>query len=167
MQRSSLPPTSSKHKRTISIIVLNPGVKEMLLNDTKDSEKVGMLIVAFPPGAATCPIVYGSSKFSLIHAIVGELMLDIYTLSLSSSWTSDGTLTTLMSRVPARGIVFLEDLDAAFTRSATRDSDSMGTPGADQNEPRDVTEPPEPRREPERHRRALGPAQRAGRRYRL
>jgi len=35
--------TDSRHKRPISSIVLNPGVKEMLLNDTKDflkSEKV-------------------------------------------------------------------------------------------------------------------------------
>jgi len=55
----------------------------------------------------------------------GELMLDIYVVSLSSSWISDSTLTTLMGRVPARCIVLLEDLDAAFTRSvARRDKDS-------------------------------------------
>jgi mitochondrial chaperone BCS1 len=72
--------------------------------------------------------VPGSGKSSLIHAIAGELMLDIYTLSLSSSWISDSTLTTLMSRVPARCIVLLEDLDAAFTRSVTRDQGSNGTP---------------------------------------
>lgn len=60
-------------------------------------------------------------------------MLDIYTLSLSSSWISDGTLTTLMSRVPARCIVLLEDLDAAFTRSVTRDQDSNGAPGGSGN----------------------------------
>lgn len=55
-------------------------------------------------------------------------MLDIYTLSLSSSWISDSTLTTLMGRVPARCIVLLEDLDAAFTRSVTRDNGSNGSP---------------------------------------
>lgn len=71
-------------------------------------------------------------------------MLDIYTLSLSSSWISDSTLTTLMGRVPARCIVLLEDLDAAFTRSVTRDNGSNGTPdsnngggssGSDDNQP--------------------------------
>ncbi|KZP19917.1 hypothetical protein FIBSPDRAFT_1023946 [Athelia psychrophila] len=125
--------TDSRHKRPLSSIVLNPGVKEMLLNDTKDflkSEKWyadrgipfrrGYLLHVLP-----------------IHAIAGELMLDIYTLSLLSSWISDGILTILMSRVPARCIVLLEDLDAAFTRSVTRDSDSTGTPSGGKNKDRD------------------------------
>ncbi|KAI1794251.1 P-loop containing nucleoside triphosphate hydrolase protein [Ganoderma leucocontextum] len=117
--------TDSRHKRPMSSIVLNPGVKEMLLADTKDflkSEKWyadrgipfrrGYLLYGVP----------GSGKSSLIHAIAGELMLDIYVVSLSSSWINDSTLTTLMGRVPARCIVLLEDLDAAFTRSTSRDT---------------------------------------------
>lgn len=32
------------------------------------------------------PQVPGSGKSSLIHAIAGELALDIYVVSLSSSW---------------------------------------------------------------------------------
>lgn len=124
--------TDSRHKRPMSSIVLNPGVKEMLLDDTRDflkSEKWyadrgipfrrGYLLYGVP----------GSGKSSLIHAIAGELMLDIYVVSLSSSWINDSTLTTLMGRVPARCIVLLEDLDAAFTRSVTRDSSSDGSPG--------------------------------------
>lgn len=50
-------------------------------------------------------------------------MLDIYVVSLSSSWINDSTLTTLMGRVPSRCIVLLEDLDAAFTRSVSRSKD--------------------------------------------
>ena len=42
---------------------------------------------------------------------------------------NDSTLTTLMGRVPARCIVLLEDLDAAFTRSTSRDGTSTGAPG--------------------------------------
>ena len=72
--------------------------------------------------------VPGSGKSSLIHAIAGELMLDIYVVSLSSSWINDSTLTTLMGRVPARCIVLLEDLDAAFTRSTSRDVNATGNP---------------------------------------
>ncbi|KAG5647188.1 hypothetical protein DXG03_001147 [Asterophora parasitica] len=116
--------TDSRHKRPMGSIVLNPGVKEMLLNDTKDflkSEKWyadrgipfrrGYLLHGVP----------GSGKSSLIHAIAGQLMLDIYVVSLSASWISDSTLTTLMGRVPARCILLLEDLDAAFVRSSTRE----------------------------------------------
>ncbi|KAF8262603.1 P-loop containing nucleoside triphosphate hydrolase protein [Lactarius quietus] len=118
--------TDSRHKRPLSSIVLNRGVKEMLVSDAKDflkSEKWyadrgipfrrGYLLYGVP----------GSGKSSLIHALAGELMLDIYVVSLSSSWINDSTLTTLMGRVPSRCIVLLEDLDAAFTRSVTRSKD--------------------------------------------
>ncbi|TFY65257.1 hypothetical protein EVJ58_g2087 [Rhodofomes roseus] len=133
--------TDSRHKRPMSSIVLNQGVKEMLLADTKDflkSEKWyadrgipfrrGYLLYGVP----------GSGKSSLIHAIAGELMLDIYVVSLSSSWINDSTLTTLMGRVPARCIVLLEDLDAAFTRSTSRDDASTGNP---EGEKSTTTEP--------------------------
>lgn len=67
-------------------------------------------------------------------------MLDIYVVSLSSSWINDSTLTTLMGRVPARCIVLLEDLDAAFTRSTSRDDSSTGAPGSnDNNEQNEAT----------------------------
>ncbi|KAF8913569.1 hypothetical protein CPB85DRAFT_555497 [Mucidula mucida] len=115
--------TDSRHKRPMSSIVLNPGVKEMLLRDTRDflaSEtwyasrgipfRRGYLLHGVP----------GSGKSSLIHALAGELMLDIYVVSLSSSWISDSTLMALMGRVPSRCIVLLEDLDAAFRRSIGR-----------------------------------------------
>ncbi|KAJ3573153.1 hypothetical protein NP233_g2617 [Leucocoprinus birnbaumii] len=120
--------TDSRHKRPMASIVLNPGVKEMLLEDTKDflrSEKWyadrgipfrrGYLLHGVP----------GSGKSSLIHALAGALQLDIYVVSLSASWISDSTLTTLMGRVPARCVVLLEDLDAAFTRSTSRDGSNM------------------------------------------
>jgi len=80
----------------------------------------------------------------LIHATAGELMLDIYVVSLSSSWISDSTLTTLMGRVPARCIVLFEDLDAAFTRSVTRDKSSNGTPDSSSNNSEENNSPEQP-----------------------
>ncbi|KAF9241862.1 hypothetical protein BU15DRAFT_87086 [Melanogaster broomeanus] len=148
--------TDSRHKRPMSSIVLNPGVKEMLLNDTRDflkSEKWyadrgipfrrGYLLHGVP----------GSGKSSLIHAIAGELMLDIYVVSLSSSWISDSTLTTLMGRVPARCIVLLEDLDAAFTRSVTRDKSSSGNPDSGNNNGEETPASEQPSVSSSRHRR--------------
>ena len=45
-----------------------------------------------------------------------------------------------MGRVPARCIVLLEDLDAAFTRSTNRDGSSTGNPeGKAEEKPADQT----------------------------
>lgn len=52
---------------------------------------------------------------------------------LSFNRINDSTLNTLMGRVPARCILLLEDLDAAFTRSVTRDANSTGLPTANKN----------------------------------
>ncbi|KAK0237257.1 hypothetical protein EDD85DRAFT_771030 [Armillaria nabsnona] len=129
--------TDSRHKRPMGSIVLNPGVKEMLLGDTRDFLKSEQWYadrgIPFRRGYLLHGVP-GSGKSSLIHAIAGELMLDIYVVSLSSSWISDSTLTTLMGRVPSRCILLLEDLDAAFTRSVSRDKNSSGNPDGNNNE---------------------------------
>jgi len=70
--------------------------------------------------------VPGSGKSSLIHALAGQLQLDIYVVSLSASWISDNTLTALMGRVPARCVLLLEDLDAAFVRTTNREDEFGG-----------------------------------------
>jgi len=140
--------TDSRHKRPMASIVLNPGVKEMLLDDARDflkSEKVQLRLCSTPPPPLLINLlllpqwyadrgipfrrgyllhgVPGSGKSSLIHALAGQLQLDIYVVSLSASWISDNTLTALMGRVPARCVLLLEDLDAAFVRSTNREDD--------------------------------------------
>ncbi|KZT21011.1 P-loop containing nucleoside triphosphate hydrolase protein [Neolentinus lepideus HHB14362 ss-1] len=113
----------ARQKRPMSSIVLEPGVKEFLQSEEWYAERGipfrrGYLLYGVP----------GSGKTSLIHSLAGELGLDIYVVSLSSKGMSDNTLANLMGNVPSRCILLLEDLDAAFTRSVSRDSGSTGAP---------------------------------------
>ncbi|KIY62183.1 P-loop containing nucleoside triphosphate hydrolase protein [Cylindrobasidium torrendii FP15055 ss-10] len=121
----------ARQKRPMSSIVLQPGVKEMLLADCKDflqsEEWYADRGIPFRRGYLLHGVP-GSGKTSLIHSLAGELGLDIYVVSLSGKGMSDNTLTTLMGHVPSRCILLLEDLDAAFTRGISRDASSNGTP---------------------------------------
>jgi mitochondrial chaperone BCS1 len=66
-----------------------------------------------------CP---GSGKTSLVHAIAGELNLDIYVINLSKWGLDDSGLTELISDLPARSIALIEEIDAAFLRGVSRDA---------------------------------------------
>lgn len=56
----------------------------------------------------------GTGKTSFILAIAGKLNLNICPLNLTDSSIDDDTLCTLLSNLPKRSCVLLEDVDAIF-----------------------------------------------------
>jgi len=114
-------------KRTKGSIILPANVREMSLADCNrflSSEgwytergipyRRGYLFHGVP----------GSGKTSLIQYLAGELGLDIYSIPLS--WMNDSTLVALVSYLPPRCILLLEDVDAAFIRPGRRDASTVG-----------------------------------------
>jgi mitochondrial chaperone BCS1 len=68
----------------------------------------------------------GSGKTSLARSLSHELGLTLFVLDLSSSRTSDQQLFSLLSQVPPRSMVLVEDVDRTHlmaTRSATAEVD--------------------------------------------
>lgn len=64
----------------------------------------------------------GSGKTSLICALSGYFKMNLYILSLSSERMSDDNLSMLLSRVPPKSLVLLEDVDSAFVKREKSDS---------------------------------------------
>ena len=63
----------------------------------------------------------GSGKTSLIQSIAGELNLDVYVISLSRAGLDDNSLQELISDLPEHCIALMEDIDAAFHHTLSRD----------------------------------------------
>eukprot|EP00775_Hariotina_reticulata_P013700 gene13700-13822_t len=112
----------SRPIRPLSSVVLPEGQAEALLADCQeflDSEqwyahhgipyRRGYLLYG-PPG---------TGKTSLVMALAGSLLLEIYVVTLSSPSMTDEGLRHLLNSAGARSILLLEDVDAAFVdRSA-------------------------------------------------
>lgn len=130
--------SASRSKRPMSSIVLDPEIKDMIMEDAKDfmsSEtwyadrgipfRRGYLLYGAP----------GSGKTSLIHALAGELKLDVYVISLSRRGFDDAKLNEMISDLPPRAIALIEDIDASFTTAVgvrgSNSASSVGSGGED------------------------------------
>ena len=118
--------------RSLSTIYLEDKVKKDLLDDLDrflTSEKFyrdnglnfqrGYLLYG-PPG---------TGKTSLILALAARMQCSVFLLNLSDNRLDDTKLQHLMTKLPRRGIILLEDIDAAFneTRKNSDDSSSKVT----------------------------------------
>ncbi|KAH9832616.1 P-loop containing nucleoside triphosphate hydrolase protein [Rhodofomes roseus] len=121
---------NSMPKRPIESIILDAGVKELLINDTRNflasKEWYRRRGIPFRRGYLLHGAP-GSGKSSIIHSIAGDLGLDVYVLTLSRTGLDDTGLNELLSDLPERCITLLEDVDVAFKGGMARRSLSKGS----------------------------------------
>ncbi|KAL9130415.1 MAG: hypothetical protein Q9217_001382 [Psora testacea] len=121
-----------RRKRPIDSVILDKGVKERILDDVKGFLGSGKwyydrgipyrrgYLFHGPPG---------SGKSSFIQALAGELDYNIAMLNLSERGLTDDRLNYLLTIIPRRTLVLLEDADAAFSNRRTQ-TDADGYRGA-------------------------------------
>lgn len=120
-----------KRKRPLDSVVLEEGVKERIVEDVRTFLEArdwyldrgipyrrGYLLYG-PPG---------TGKSSFIQALAGELDFNIAMLNVSERGLTDDRLAHLLSIIPKRTVVLLEDADAAFVNR--QQSDEHGYRGA-------------------------------------
>jgi chaperone BCS1 len=115
-----------RRKRPLDSIILDEGIKERIVADVKDfigthkwyidrgiPYRRGYLLYG-PPG---------SGKSSFIQSLAGELDYGVALVNLSERGLTDDKLIHLLTKVPPRTLLLLEDADAAFNRRRQTDSD--------------------------------------------
>jgi len=105
------------NNRKLASIVLKAGQTESILADLSrffaSRDRYETLGIPWRRGY----LLYGSpgtGKTSLVTAIASELSLNVCSVSLASSGLNDDRVNALLSSVPPRSIILIEDIDSFF-----------------------------------------------------
>jgi chaperone BCS1 len=106
-----------KRKRPLESVVLERGVKERIVDDVEAflAARTWYLDRGIPYRRGY--LLYGppgTGKSSFIQALAGHLDFNIAILNVSERGLTDDRLNHLLTKVPRRTIVLLEDVDVAF-----------------------------------------------------
>jgi chaperone BCS1 len=120
-----------KRKRPLESVVLEEGVKERITEDVQAflEARTWYLDRGIPYRRGY--LLYGppgTGKSSFIQALAGELDFNIAILNVSERGLTDDRLNHLLTKVPQRTIVLLEDADAAFINRRSNDTDGYSGP---------------------------------------
>ncbi|RPA83341.1 hypothetical protein BJ508DRAFT_413540 [Ascobolus immersus RN42] len=121
-----------RRKRTVESVVLDKGVKEKIVEDVSNFLKSGSWYTDRGIPYRRGYLLYGppgSGKTSFIQALAAEFDYNICVLNLSERGLTDDRLNHLITNMPDRSIILLEDVDAAFSNRRVQ-TDEHGYRGA-------------------------------------
>ncbi|KAF7303960.1 Mitochondrial chaperone BCS1 [Mycena indigotica] len=132
----------TKSRRAYSTLILPEGIKENLLADVREfldneectscywDDHVRQSVLPHPSFQLEPPRTYliqhphrrgyllygepGTGKSTTVHALAGELGMEIYFISLASPGIDNHTLGELFHSTPPHSILLIEDIDCAF-----------------------------------------------------
>ncbi|CAI6340334.1 unnamed protein product [Periconia digitata] len=116
----------AKRKRPLNSVILERGVKERIVEDVQAflAARTWYLDRGIPYRRGY--LLYGppgTGKSSFIQALAGHLDFNIAILNVSQRGLHDDRLSHLLTKIPPRTIVLLEDVDVAFANRRKQDSD--------------------------------------------
>ncbi|CAE7214889.1 hypothetical protein PTNB73_07838 [Pyrenophora teres f. teres] len=120
----------AKRKRPLDSVVLERGVKERIVEDMEAfiASRKWYLDRGIPYRRGY--LLYGppgTGKSSFIQAVAGHLDFNIAILNVSERGLTDDRLNHLLTKVPRRTVVLLEDVDVAFMNRKTPGPDGFAS----------------------------------------